>query len=215
MRRGTSFIAGPPTANPKPGRVTRPTPSPRSSSTPGASRQETRAVRLAPCVTSGSSPASLTTTASAQEVPTSHRSTANRTRRSSPLRGSFMSTSLCGSPLRSAFAAALAAAAAQLPVVHPLLSFSPLTLRMLGGMEGSRIFRSGGIAGSSSLLLRLAKRVGEPGAVEVRARPAPPKTRSHEDQRLPGKAGLAYPARQLAQRALYDPLVGPARFVDD
>jgi hypothetical protein len=35
----------------------------------------------------------------------------------------------------------LAAAAAQMPVVQPVLSFSPLTLCMLGGMEGSRIFR--------------------------------------------------------------------------
>src|SRR4028119_1835419 len=101
IRRGTSFIAGPPTASPSPGLVTTPTPSPRSRCIPGSSHGETRAVRCAPSVTSGSSPASLTTTASAQvpSSPTSHRSTGKRTRRSSPLRGSFMSTSSCACPL--------------------------------------------------------------------------------------------------------------------
>jgi hypothetical protein len=41
-------------------------------------------------------------------------------------------------------AAAFAAAAAQVPVVQPVLSVSPLTRCMLGGMEGSRILRPDG-----------------------------------------------------------------------
>src|SRR4028119_781250 len=69
MRRGVSFMAGPPAASPRPGLVTRPTPSPRSSSKPGSSFHETRAVTWAPSVTSGASPASLTTPASAHEAP--------------------------------------------------------------------------------------------------------------------------------------------------
>src|SRR5215208_3400217 len=199
MRRGTSFIAAPPTGSPKPGLVTKPTPSPLSSSIPGSLRQETRAVRCAPWVTSGSSPASLTTTASAQSSPSSHRSTTKRARFSSPLRGSFMLTSLCASLLRSAFAAALAAAAAQLPVVQPVLSFLPLTLRMLGGIEGSRIFRlGGGIVSPARRSLCLPEHVREAGTVQVRARPARPKTGSHEDERLPGEAGLAYPVGKFA-----------------
>src|SRR5918994_2798044 len=217
MRRGTSFIAGPPTASPSPGLVTTPTPSPRSRCIPGSSHGETRAVRCAPSVTSGSSPASLTTTASAQAPPspTSQRSTGKRTRRSSPLRGSFMSTSSCASPLTSALAAALAAAAAQVPVVQPVLSFSPLTLCMLGGMEGSRILRPGGMGCSLRLSLGLAERVGEGGAIEVRTCPARLEPRPHEDERLPGEARLAYPVGELVEAALYDLLIGPARPVDD
>ena len=63
--RGTGLMAGPPTSSPRPGLVTTPTPTPPSSSMPGSSRQRTVAVSRAPWVTSGSSPASLTTTASA------------------------------------------------------------------------------------------------------------------------------------------------------
>src|SRR3954470_18894410 len=97
---------------------------------------------------------------------------AKRTRRSSPLRGSFISISLCASPLRRALAAAFAAAAAQAPVVQPVLSFSPLTLCMLGGMEGSRILRPSGIGYSLSLALGLTERVRELGMVQVRTRSA-------------------------------------------
>ncbi len=65
IARGTGLIAGAPSSRPRPGLVTTPTPTPPSSSIPAGSRQLTVAVRCAPCVTSGSSPASLTTTASA------------------------------------------------------------------------------------------------------------------------------------------------------
>src|SRR5215210_5206469 len=209
MRRGTSFIAGPPTGSPRPGLVTTPTPSPRSSSSPGSSLHETRAVRWAPCVTSGSSPASLTMTASAQERPTSHRSTSKETRRSSPFLGSFTLTFSCGSPVRRALAAALAAAAAQVPVVQPVLSFSLLTFSMLGGMAGSRSLRLGGIG------LLLAEHVGEVRTVQVRARPARREAGTHEDERLPLYASFSDAVGELLQRTTDDPLVGPARPVDD
>src|SRR5215210_153662 len=212
MRRGTSFIAGPPTASPNPGLVTTPTPSPRSSAIPGPSVQETRTVRRAPCVTSGSSPASLTTTASAQAPlsSTSHRSTSKETRRLSPFLGSFISTLPCCSPVMRAFAAALAAAAAQVPVVQPVLSFSSLARAMLGGMAGSRSFRSGGI-----FSLRLAEHVGELRAVEVRAGTARREPGPDENERLPREARLPYAVGELLERALDDHLVRPACLVDD
>src|SRR5215210_4470944 len=203
-------MAGPPTGRPRPGLVTRPTPSPLSSSRPGSSRHETRAVRCAPSVTSGSSPASLTTTASAQKAPSSHLSTANSTRRSTPFFGSFMSTRDCGSPLTSARAAACAAAAAQVPVVHPVLSLSPLTFSMLGGMEGSRSLRGG--IGS---LLRLAEHVRELGTVEVRPCTTGSETRADQDERLPGEASLPNPVCEVFEATLDDLLVRPARPVDD
>src|SRR5829696_3547337 len=209
MRRGTSFIAGPPTGSPRPGFVTTPTPSPLSSSIPGSSLHDTRAVRCASCVTSGSSPASLTTTASAPQSPTSHRSTSKETRRSAPFLGSFTSTVFCGSPVRRAFAAALAAAAAQVPVVQPALSFSPLARAMLGGMAGSRSLRLGDIG------LLVAEHVREVRAVQVGARPARRETRTHEDERLPLYAGLPDAVGELLQRALDHQLVRPARPVDD
>src|SRR5215213_2256447 len=212
MRLGTSFMAGPPTGSPSPGLVTTPTPSPLSSSSPGSSRHETRAVRCAPSVTSGSSPASLTTTASAQEPPSSHLATSNSTRRSPPLPGSFTSTRACGSPLTSVFVAALAAAAAQAPVVQPVLSLSPLTFSMLGGMDGSRSLR-GGIF---TLLCWLcpAKHVRELGAVEVGARPSGAETRADQDQSLPRKARLPDSIGELLETALDDLLVRPTRPVD-
>src|SRR5919107_3272575 len=195
-------MAGPPTVSPSPGLVTTPTPSPPSSSSPDSSRHETRAVRCAPSVTSGSSPASLTTTASAHEPPNSHLSTSNSTRRSAPLPGSFTSTRACGSPLTSVLVAALAAAAAQVPVVQPVLSLSPLTFSMLGGMEGSRSLR-GGIV---SLLCRLrpAKHVRELGAVEVGARPAGAEAGADQDQSLPRKARLPDPIGEVLETALDD-----------
>ena len=75
--RGPALMAGPPTSRPRPGLVTVPTPGPPRSSMPGASRSVTRAVRWAPWVTSGSSPASLTTTAIAPSPSSSQRSSAN------------------------------------------------------------------------------------------------------------------------------------------
>src|SRR5215210_2831226 len=205
-------MAGAPTGSPSPGLVTTPTPSPRSRSSPRSSRHDTRAVRCAPSVTSGSSPASLMTTASAHESPRSQPPTANSTRRSRPFPGSFMSTRSCFRPLSSAKAAALAAAAAQAPVVQPVLSFSPLTFSMLGGMEGSRSLR-GGIC---SLLRRFrpAEHVRELRAVEVGTRPTSRETRADQYERLPGEAGLPHPVGEVLEAALDDFLVGPARPVD-
>src|ERR687898_150306 len=213
MRLGTAFMAGPPTGSPSPGLVTTPTPSPRSTSSPCSSRHETWAVRWAPSVTSGSSPASLTTTASAHESPRSQLSTSNSTRRSRPFPGSLMSTRACAWPLASARPAALAAAAGQVPVDQPVLGFSPLTFSMLGGMEGSRSLR-GGIC---SLLRRLrpAEHVRERGAVEMRARPLGTEPWADQYKRLPGEAGLPHPVGEVFEAALDDFFVGPARPVDN
>src|SRR5215218_8371726 len=199
IRCGTAFMAGPPTGSPSPGLVTMPTPSPRSRSSPCSSRHETRAVRWAPSVTSGSSPASLITTASAHESLRSHRSTSNSTR-------------VCGRPLASALAAALAAAAAQVPVVHPVLSFWPLTFSILGGMEGSRSLRGG--IGSLLRRLRPAEHVRERGAVEMRARTSGIEPATYQYKRLPCEAGLPDPLGEVFQAALDDVFVGPARPVD-
>src|SRR5919112_6018321 len=205
-------MAGPPRGSPSPGLIRPPTPPPRSSATPFSPRHETRAVRWAPSVTSGSSPASLTTTASAHESSRSHRSTSNSTRRSRPFPGSFTSTRVCVRPLASAPAAALAAAAAQVPVVQPVLSLWPLTFSMLGGMEGSRSLR-GGIC---SLLgrIRPAEHVRERGAVEMRARTSGPEPGTDQYQRLPGKSCLPHPVGEVFEAALNDLFVGPARPVD-
>ncbi len=80
IARGVGLMAGPPSSRPRPGLVTTPTPSPPSRSRPGSSRQDTVAVTCAPCVTSGSSPASFTTTADALPPLTEHDSTAKVTR---------------------------------------------------------------------------------------------------------------------------------------
>src|ERR671921_313051 len=205
-------MAGAPTGSPSAALVTMPTPSPRPSSSPCSSRHETRAVRWAPSVTSGSSPASLITTASAHESLRSHRFTSNSTRRSRPLPGSFTSTRVCGRPLVSALAAAFAAAAAQVPVVQPVLSLWPFTFSMLGGMEGSRSLR-GGIC---SLLCRLrpAEHVRERGAVQMGARTSGPEPGTDQYQRLPGEACLPHPVGEVFEAALDDFFVGPARPVD-
>ena len=79
IARGTGLMAGPPSSSPRPGLVTTPTPTPPSSSMPGAWRQRTVAVSRAPWVTSGSSPASLTTTASAWVALSVQASTGKRT----------------------------------------------------------------------------------------------------------------------------------------
>src|ERR687895_2016628 len=206
-------MAGPPTGSPSPGLVTRPTPSPRSSSNPCSSRHEMWAVRWAPSVTSGSSPASLITTASAHEAPTSHLSTSNPTRRSRPFPGNFTSTRACRRPLTSAPAAALAAAAAQVPVVQPVLSLWPLTFSMLGGMEGSRSLR-GGIC-SIQGRIRPAEHVRERGAVEMRARPLGTEPWADQYERLPGEAGLPHPVGEVFEAALDNFFVGPARPEDN
>ena len=132
ISRGTGLMAGPPTARPNPGLVTTPTPTPPSSAYAGA--QLTVAVRCAPWVTSGSSPASLTTTASARSASMSHRSTGNETRCPA---GSPTSTLTCGCWVASAVTAALAAAALQVPVVQPERSALVRTRAVLG-RDGSR-----------------------------------------------------------------------------
>jgi hypothetical protein len=119
MRRGTALIAGPPTSSPSPGRVTVPTPSPPRSSSPGSEVQATVAVTRAALVTSGSSPASFTTTAEAQPSPSRQSSTAKAW--SKPA-GRAMVTSATGAPSSSRRQAARVAAAAQAPVVKPLRS---------------------------------------------------------------------------------------------
>src|ERR687889_1028241 len=205
-------MAGPPTGSPTPVLGTIPTPPPRPSQSPCFPRHETRAVRWAPSVTSGSSPASLITTASAHESLRSHRSTSNSTRRSRPFPGSFTSTRVCGRPLASALAAALAAAAAQVPVVHPVLSFWPLTFSMLGGMEGSRSLRGG--IGSLLNRLRPTEHVRERGAVEMRARTSGTEPGTDQYQRLPGESCLPHPVGEVFEAALYNLFVGTARPVD-
>ncbi|RAO39907.1 hypothetical protein ONO23_00477 [Micromonospora noduli] len=166
IRRGVSLIAGPPTASPRPGLVTVPTPAPPASRRPGTSVQFTVAVSSAPWVTSGSSPASLTTTASARTggVPvTSQRSTGKRTRRPA---GSPISTSCWVVPVTRAVTAALAAAVAHAPVVQPVRSAVGRTFAVRG-RSGSR---SGG---SAYVMVWLSPRCGRlPGGAARRGRPA-------------------------------------------
>ena len=113
IRRGTGLMAGSPTATGNPGLVTTPTPGPLTSTTdshPGSSSQRASAPISAPLVTSGSSPASLTTVAK----PVPKRQSSNEWREPS---GKGISTRPgCGWPSRPS-TAALAAAAAQAPVV--------------------------------------------------------------------------------------------------
>ena len=119
IRRGTGLMAGAPTGRPRPGLVTVPTPTPARSSvlaTLGDAHSAV-AVTRAPSVQSGSSPASLTTT---QRLGLScAASTGNVTRL--PL-GRRTSTSFGGAPCTRPMTAALAAAEAQVPVVHPVRS---------------------------------------------------------------------------------------------
>src|SRR3712207_756498 len=80
---------------------------------------------------------------------------------------------------------------------------------MLGGMEGSRSFRLGGIG------LLLAEHVGEVRAVQVGARTARSEARPDEDERLPREARLPDALGELGEPALNHQLVRPARLVDD
>ena len=149
IARGTGLMAGVPGSRPRPGLVTIPTPTPPSSSIPGASRQVTVAVRWAPWVTSGSSPASLTTTASARSADSGRPAGAGRSaargtsvqestgKRTRCPDGSAISTVRCTSPVRRAVAAAFAAAAAHVPVVQPVRSAWPRTFAVRG-RSGSR-----------------------------------------------------------------------------
>ena len=115
MRRGTRLMAGAPTGRPRPGRVTVPMPGParRSDDSFPAFAHDATAVMRAPSVQSGSSPASLTTTAAAGPP----LSTGKLTLRPP---GRATSTSVGAVPVSRAMAAALAAAEAQVPVVQPV-----------------------------------------------------------------------------------------------
>ena len=115
--RGTGLMAGSPTATARPGLVTRPTPGPLTSmigSCNAPSSQRTSAPISAPLVTSGSSPASLTTEAMAP--PSSSRRTRHRAKRWREPSGKGISTASSTAPNRQR-TAAFAAAAAQAPVV--------------------------------------------------------------------------------------------------
>ena len=116
IRRGTELMAAAPTGWSRPGRVTRPTPSPPSMEIPGASVFSTRAKIRAPWVTSGSSPPSLRTAQAAQPGPAAFSSSSASTRTPAGV-----STAAAGrrSPVSSSAAAPAAAAAAQVPVVYP------------------------------------------------------------------------------------------------
>ena len=135
IARGTGLMAGPPSSRPRPGLVTTPTPTPPSSSIPGSLRQRTVAVSRAPCVTSGSSPASLTTTASA--VSSGVRRAGVHGEADPRPDGRPIWTVSWISPVCSAVVAAFAAAAAQVPVVQPVRSACFLTFAVRG-RSGSR-----------------------------------------------------------------------------
>src|SRR6266516_5547962 len=223
--RGTGLIAGPSTGKPRPGRVTVPTPSPPSRRTPGPASSVTLAVRWAPWVTSGSSPASLTTIASAQRPSAPgpgarvQRSTAKATRR--PVRGRPTSTWVWGSPLSSAAVAALAAAAAQVPVVHPGRRPRRATLAVRGRSDsrssGSRTVQP------SSLDLRAtgagaAEAVGERRVVQVGALHrglTGGQGGADQHQSVPGDACRPQLRGQVVQRAADNPLVRPGDLVGD
>ena len=77
IRRGTGLIAGSPGGSGRPARVTVPIPSPARNVTPDPGGPcETRAMTSAPCVTSGSSPASLMMPARANPSPSSSKASA-------------------------------------------------------------------------------------------------------------------------------------------
>ena len=136
IRRGTGLIAGPPTVRPRPALVTVPTPTPARKTTSSAGRTVT--VRWAPWVTSGSSPASLTTTAVAAS---SHRSAESTSKVCRLPEGKPISTVAGVVPSRSSSAAALAAAAEHAPVVNPVRKAFCRTF-MVRGRSGSRRYRN-------------------------------------------------------------------------
>jgi hypothetical protein len=115
--RGTGLMAGAPGGTGRPGLVTVPTPSPAWNRMPEPGGAGATRVRIvARWVTSGSSPASLMTAASAQPGPVAVSAISKEG--VSP-RGRVMVTLGGKPPPRSARTAALAAAVAQAPVVQP------------------------------------------------------------------------------------------------
>ena len=129
IRLGTGLMAGSPTATGNPGRVTVPTPGPARKTTPSPAPARRTVARInARWVTSGSSPASLTTPADAASR--SSRSVASANAGCCPL-GRVTSTGSGNSPVSSAVKAALVAAVAQAPVVQPRRS-GTFGLRAIG-----------------------------------------------------------------------------------
>src|SRR5580704_1066608 len=117
MRRGVGLMAGSPGGTGRPARVTVPTPSPARKLTPAPLLPARTVAQIkAPWVTSGSSPASLMMPAVA--ALSSLRVMASAKLGRSP-RGKVTATGSGNSPVTSAVKAALAAAAAQVPVVQP------------------------------------------------------------------------------------------------
>ena len=115
--RGAGLMAGSPGGRGSPARVTVPTPSPARKVTPVPGMPaRIVAITRAPCVTSGSSPASLTIPALA---PPSKGSAIAREKAGRAPPGSAISTRSGKSPVRHPRYAALAAAVAQAPVVQP------------------------------------------------------------------------------------------------
>jgi hypothetical protein len=188
--RGTGLIAGSPTGRPSPSRVTVPTPVPPRSTTSPSERQATVTVRCAPWVTSGSSPASLTTTAVAATGSTGAPSTttectANVCR--SP-EGNAMSTVAGAVPSRSAVTAALAAADEHAPVVNPVRSARPVTAAAPSPADGQHQHRAEVAHGidlgqRDHLLVGCPEVLGAPRAVHAPA--AATRSRSSSSRRPP------------------------------
>ena len=116
MARGIELMAAAPTGWSSPALVTRPTPTPPSITTSEPSLSATRAMTRTPSVMSGSSPASFCTEQTAHVSPRSASSTSTTT--SMPAGVDTVTEDTVTSPRRSS-AAALVAAAAQVPVVYP------------------------------------------------------------------------------------------------
>src|SRR5262245_51252342 len=131
MRRGTGLMAGSPGGTGRPGLVTVPTPGPALKVTPvPGTPGRTVAETSAPCVTSGSSPASFTMPAVASPTPDFCKASA-KAGVAPP--GKVTSTGSGNSPVINAVQAAFAAAAAQVPVVQPrrkgfCLEFMPISI---------------------------------------------------------------------------------------
>jgi hypothetical protein len=113
---GPGLMAGSPGATDNPALVTMPTPSPALKMISLPSWKEAAAITMTPLVTSGSSPASLRIPTLASSPFFSRSTTGKQTR---PPSGNSISTSGFPNLPKRSKAAALAAAAAHVPVVKP------------------------------------------------------------------------------------------------
>ena len=179
ISRGFGLIAGSPTASGRPGNVTVPTPSPAARRIPLPGGAGSTVARTStPCVTSGSSPASLTMPAVARAPSHSAVASAKVARWS---RGRRTDTGSGKRPLTIASKAARAAAAAQAPVVQPRRSSArepgfDLSRAVMGG-DRSAFSASGESAPSRTR------------AFPVRAAPARSASRPPMSLRSPWVAG--------------------------